>query len=260
MEKEQNLQEIDPIVIGAGLGAAALLLAAQLLAVFLQGAAFMGEAKQRGDKPLTKEINKILGETKWRVLIIKDKMPNAFVVGAKVIMITTGLKKILNHRETVAVMLHEAWHVKKRHIYKQIFLKYPLLAIAATASFAIWAATQQPYTALFVFFILKKVTSIPYDLTIGRMQETGSDSYAVRMGYGKEMAGALKKLEKLYLKEMRTCTGVCKVINSIDQALDEHPPIKRRVERILKKTEMMKALMARKVSQIRKIITQGFKK
>lgn len=258
MEKEQNLQEIDPITIG--LGAAALFTAAQLVALLLQSAAFISEARHNQDNPLTKEINKILGKTKWRVLILKEKEPNAFVIGPRVIMITSGLKKILTHRELVAVMLHEAWHVKKWHVYKQVFLKYPLLAIATTIGFAAAAATGNLLMGFFIFFIMKKVVSIPYDLTVGRIQETRSDSYAIKMGYGKEMAGALEKLRKLYLKEMKSCVGVCKIINKLDQAMDEHPPLKKRIERVLKKTEMLKALAAHKASQIKKIIMQGFKK
>lgn len=266
MEKEKTLQEIDPItgavVTGALVGAAigSVLLAGQLIALLLQSLTYISEAKKKYDRELTAKINAMLGKTKWKVLIIKDKSPNAFVIGPRVIMITTGLKKMLTNRELVAVMLHEAWHVKSFHVYKQVFLKWPLLSVAAGAAFMALTAGASIYLAIFLFFIFKRVAEIPYDITVGRRQETKSDSYAVKMGYGKELASALRKLEKIYLKEMKGCVGVCKIVNKMSEAMDEHPPLKKRVERILKKTEMAKALASRKASQIKKIVMQGFKK
>lgn len=259
MEKEETLQEIEPI-LAVGLGGAAILIAGQLLAMLIQSLTFISAAKEKSDKVLTKKINEILGKSKWKVLLIKDKSPNAFVIGPRVIMITTGLKKMLTDRELTAVMLHEAWHVKSFHVYKKLLYKYPVLAATLMASFAVMASTGIPHLALLVFFILKRVASIPYDLTVGRRQETKSDSYAIKMGYGKELASALAKLEKLYLKEMKNCVGACKIISNLSEALDEHPSLKKRVERILKKTEIAKALAAGKVSQVRKIVSQGFKK
>lgn len=264
MEKEQNLQEIEPVSVlfGAatiGLGAAIIMTAARLVALLLQTAVFSATAKQIHDKVLTKEINKILGKTKWKVMIIKDKSPNAFVVGPRVIMITTGLKKMLTHRELIGVMLHEAWHVKAFHVYKQIFYKFPLLAAVFTAAIATVMVGGGAWLALLIFVILRRVTEIPYDLTVGRRQETKSDSYAVKMGYGKELASALSKLEKTYLKGMKNCVGVCKIVSKIDEAIDEHPPLKKRIEKILKDSEMVKALASRNAAKIKKIVIKGFK-
>ena len=192
------------------------------------------------DAEWSKKLNKILNTNKWKVHIIKEKQPNAMAINGPHVFVTTGLLKLATENEVMAILLHEVYHINNHHIYKKIAYQYPLfyLCMALAVSSVTVVGLYMP---LLVFVISNAIVQIPYSITIGRMHENKSDNYAIQMGYGKELASVMKKFEKVYLKSLKECKGMCKIIHSIDEAIDEHPPLKDRIETILRKTDELKS-------------------
>lgn len=260
-EDKEELQEfVDPITIGAiGAGIASIAIIKELIFFFLFVAQLAAQMKV--DRKLSKKLNDIikpLGVKKdFQVHIVPQKAPNAFTPGGKHVYMTSGLLKILNEREVLAVLLHEVYHAIDLHIVKRMAAEFPLYYIAApiAVAAAMGAAALGPValiTGIIVFSISLSILSLPMKLIMGRKHEYDADNYAVRAGYGKEMVGALQKLEDM-LRRMsagQSCGPVCKVINKIEEKMDEHPPTRKRIEVALKNTELLKAIMKAKISVI----------
>ena len=186
--------------------------------------------------------------------VVPQKAPNAFTPGGKHVYMTTGLMKVLNEREVDAVLLHEVYHAIDHHILKRMATEFPLYYIAAPVAVAV--ATLAPPVSvicgLLVFTIMMAIMKIPFTLLLYRKHEYDADNYAVKAGYGKEMASALTKLEKEYdrLTRGRQCGKICRVVERIERSMDEHPDTRDRIERALKNAELMKAIAKANVSAI----------
>jgi Zn-dependent protease with chaperone function len=259
-EDEEKLQEFDPITIGAiGAGIATFIILKELVFFFIFVAQLASQIKV--DPNLSKKLNDILkplGVKKdFKVHILPQKVPNAFTPGGKHVYMTSGLLKLLNEREVLAVLLHEVYHAIDLHVIKRMAAEFPLYYIAAPLAVAAagGALALGPFAfilGLIVFSISLSVLSLPLKLIMGRKHEYSADNYAVKAGYGKEIAGALQKLEDMITKMSagRSCGAVCKVINKIEEKMDEHPPTRKRIEVALKNTELLKAIMKGKISNI----------
>jgi Zn-dependent protease with chaperone function len=253
------LKEFDPITLTAMVGIG--LVAAQLAMLLFRTGLFIIAAKSMTDKKLTKKINKFLESTKWKVILMKEKSPNAFVMGPRIICITTGLQKLLNEREVMGVMLHEAWHVKDLHVYKQFVYKAPLFALIIMIVMAAAITPGGSLPAYIMALIMFNIYDIPYKIIMGRRHEHAADSYATKMGYGDELISALNKLEKWYRSKVKSqpCGKVCQLTNKIGDVIDEHPPLKNRIENILKSKELSKLVMKKSYIKILKFIKKGIK-
>lgn len=206
----------------------------------------------------SKMINDVLGTKDWQVNLVKDPAPNAFAAGGKYIFLTTGLLKHLNDREITAIMLHEAYHNKKKHLGKQLAYDYPfyyLLLYLITFVFS-------PFTFFLAYLTFKiglAIVRIPYKIIIGRKHEYQSDDYAAKYGYGKELISAFKKFEQLIQKHMskQKCGKLCKIVEKLDKVLDEHPSFKNRIERVLKNKQAMKGLVSGNFGKIKNSIVKA---
>lgn len=247
--QEDQIQEFEPITT-ATIAVGSVLVIASFVSFLLMTASM--RSMTTADKKLTTRLNKILNQPKQYIVhSVKDKDPNAFAIGGKHVFITTGLKKFLNPREIDAVLLHEVYHNKGLHIYKKMAYEYPLFYMAVAG--AAVAGTVNPILGFLAFIMIIKIAKIPYSIMMGRRHERKADEYAVQFGYGNELISALKKLERQYLKAMSTqeCGKMCQLINKIDEAIDEHPPTKKRIEAILKKANKLAAVL--KTMSFRKI-------
>jgi len=252
-----QIQEFEPVTATIAIGSA--LVIANLI-TFLLASSEM-EKLFKLNKPLTKRINNILGTTKWIVHLVKDTTPTAFSIGkGRHVFITTGLQKMLAKREVDAVLLHEVYHSKALHTYKNLAYKYPLFYLIAAAAVSLPFTGGLPILGVLAFILMMKVHGIPYEITLGRRHERKADEFAVKLGYGSELISALKKVEKLYLKQIakRECGRICQMAEKIDNAIDEHPPLKKRIEAILKKTDKLnKAVKSMSFRKIRDFVIKG---
>ena len=257
--QEDQIQEFEPITTTTIAVGSAIIIAN--FVSFLMMTAVM-KSSLKVEKKLTTRLNKILNQSKqYTVHVVRDKDPNAFACGGKHVFITTGLKKFLNPREIDAVLLHEVYHNRDLHIYKKMAYEYPLFYLAAaTATLATVGSGGNLLLGFMAFIMTIKIARIPYNITVGRRHERKADEYAVQFGYGRELANALKKLEKHYLKLMakQECGKMCQLINKIHAAIDEHPPTKKRIENILKKADKLAAaIKSMSFKKIRDFVLKG---
>lgn len=258
--QEDDLQEFEPTTVGTGLAITGIIGTALIVKELILFFIFVSTlaATTKIDHTLSKELQNILkplGVKKdFVVHVVQSKAPNAFTPGGKHVYVTTGLIKLLNRREVMAVLLHEVFHAIDKHVWKRMAAEFPMYYI--TVPIAMLAATAAgplaPIVGMIVFMITLSVLRIPIKVMVGRGQEMRADNYAVKAGYGNEMVGALSKLERM-LRKMeagRSCGKICKVINRIEEKMDEHPPLRKRIEKAMKDTELMKAVAKGKVTAI----------
>jgi Zn-dependent protease with chaperone function len=238
-------EEIDLELAGLITGIAGSVMVLFNFALFLIQSASMKDAF-KVDTKLSKRINDILNTTEWKVHVVKEKQPNAFAINGPHVFVTTGLIKLATENELTAILLHEVYHTKFNHSYKQLAYKYPLFYLCIFVAMPAAMAHSSLFIALVIFRIASLISDIPYKIIIGRMHENKADNYAIQFGYGKELVSILKKLGKIYLASMKECTGVCKAINAMDEAIDEHPPLKKRIEIVLRKTDELQSVATTK--------------
>jgi Zn-dependent protease with chaperone function len=243
MKKENQLQEFEPISMATGgvIASAVLIpLAIDLAGLFFSFQLMIRTTKE--DKKLSKKLKSILKDGKdWKVFIIKDGTPNAFAMVRPYIFLSSGLVRMMNEREIIAIMLHETGHITNMHIWKDVATKSSLIALLFTTV----AALSGPIALgalLFIWFTFETPEMILQGVlmrTMGRAEERQADNIPVKYGYGDDFISSLRKIEKVYQKMLkRHCTTfVCKTRERISSLLDEHPPIKQRVENILKDKE-----------------------
>lgn len=74
-------------------------------------------------------------DTKWRVLVINNPTPNAFVLPGGYCVVFTGIFKVAKNVDGLATVLsHEAAHVLARHGAERVSKSYVLLPIALLLS------------------------------------------------------------------------------------------------------------------------------
>jgi len=261
-----QLQEVIDPIIGGGAAIASILIVKELILFLLYAHELASTMKV--DSKLSADLKKIiepLGVKKdFKVHVVVAKAPNAFTPGGKHVYITTGLLKMLNTREVMAVLLHEVYHAIDRHIWKRMATEFPLYYIAAPIAIAagIAAGPFAIITGIIVFAITLSILKLPLTIIIGRKQEYDADNYAVKAGYGKDIASGLSKLERMLEKMSagNSCGPICRVVDKIETKLDEHPPTKKRIERILSNAELLKQLFKGNVSSIVYKVKQLFEK
>lgn len=217
-------------------------------------------ASKPNDK-LTRIAQKVTGENKWKVRILDSKVPNAMAlaVGTHIIFINKGLVKMLTERELIAVMLHEVKHMKTLDSLQKITIIGGLPAFLGilAARFAMNPTTMGLSVACSLISVLC-IMFLPtfVKVTLGRWHETTADSYAVKFGYGKELASTLDKMDKWVKKEeaKHECGVICRLNKKIERTFDEHPETQVRIERILQKDEVQRALISKDVPALRKAI------
>lgn len=212
------------------------------------------------DAGLTKTLKGILKDgKKWEVYIVPTQGITAFCMITPMMFLSQGLLKIMSKREIEAIMLHEAGHIKNKDTWKFVFGYSTLMGILLGALVAITGPAALG-VSIFCYFIMDRLGLIQILLKrmIGRKAENRADSYAVKYGYEKELISSLEKLEKMFNKNRPPCTGLCKVIEKINRALDEHPSVKKRVENILKAKDTLDKVKNKSVIALTKMFRSKF--
>ena len=237
--KESELNEVSDIQKQQLLIVAAASLVISLAMIFVLLGFFIGSSKR--NKKLEKRLNDTLKDGKhWKVYVVKEDSPNAFCIATPRMFIHSGLMKLLTEDEVLAIMLHEAGHINNKDMWKGLAARNIFMAILVGAAY-----TVPPAGALYIGFMIllfinqTGLQHIFFAKTLGRRAERQADSFAVKKGYGKAMASALDKLN-IWLKKQqakRPCGKVCKMFTKVSDIMDEHPPLEKRVETVLKEKE-----------------------
>ena len=231
LDKQLNqIQEIEPIIAATSVIATGLV-ATHLATIIFAAKAFSDSFKI--DYDLSRRLNGILKSgDKWIVHRYPESGPSAFSLGfGRHIFVTSALVRLLDEGELDAVLLHEAYHAEKKHTPKQLAVEYPFYYLATLLAIYSMGVVPLLISGIIVFLLTKKVGSILYRITISKRNELKADDFAVKNGYGKELVGALKKLEMWVKRHHRKieCGKICQIMEKIDNALDEHPPIEKRI-------------------------------
>jgi Zn-dependent protease with chaperone function len=261
--KDELIQEFEPIsgsIIAAGAIVGGISVVVNIISVLLAVANIKRETKL--DKKWSERLNKILGTNDWRVHKIPDKVPNAFSVGGKYVFITTGLEKMMTQREVEAIMLHEVYHSEAKHVPKKLAYESPFFFMVVFIAFTTWAAAGIPFLGIIIYLLLRSVPNIAYAWLAGKRYELKADENAIKYGYQDEIISSLKKMEN----EMRKATAhmecglICRAVNKIDEAIDEHPPVRKRVENVLRKSkELAKLAKTKNITGIKNLVMGVFK-
>lgn len=235
MKENKQVQKESVLIMAAGVSSMFLIMNLALL-LFMS---YTFKTKLKSDNNLTKKVNKILKPNKpWTVRVFPDENPNAFAIGGRSIYITSGLKKMLDEKESIAVLLHEAGHNENWDVWKRVLSQYPVHFICYTLVVGPLGWASIPLTLL-LFILSTNVGSILMNRWIGRAQEIRADDFAIKNGYGKELAGGLSKMEKWVKAQYKNihCGKACQIDRKIGEMLDEHPPLRKRIEDVLKKAD-----------------------
>lgn len=241
-EKLNQIQEIEPITVGTVVVGTAIV--ATHLGTLILAARAISNAF-RINNELSRRLNGLLNSgDKWIVHMYPESGPTAFSLGfGRHIFVTSSLLKLLDDDEVDAVLLHEAYHSEKKHTPKKLAYEYPLYYLATYLAIYSMGSIPLIISAMLVFLLTKKVGNILYTITVSKRQEIKADDFAVKNGYGKQLISSLKKLEDLARKyrSKTECGKICKIMEKIDNALDEHPSTEKRVRIALETMNKMNA-------------------
>ena len=191
-------------------------------------------------KDYTRKLETITNNDELTVYSFKESKPEAFYAGGNSIFVSTGLTRLLNEKETMGVISHEYGHYKKKHMAKDT-------SFMTIAAFSILGITTPLFIYArsilggwtFIAYILTNVglsrfINILRNMTVGKRYELEADSYAKKLGYGKELKSALIKMDRFYAKVL--CKNLskeeCKLL--VDPpASDPHPTTDVRAKNLL---------------------------
>jgi Zn-dependent protease with chaperone function len=186
------------------------------------------------DKEFTKKFQELTNDKDIIIKKLNMKEPNAFFAGGKFLYYTSGIKKIMNENELMAILIHEYGHYKGKHLIK----RNVILGITQLITLTFFTSKyfkSENRNFLWGGLSLAGIEEIGYDSIIGKQHEYFADSYTVQYGYKKHMISALRKAEKYVRNELckDMTKGDCDVLMSNMSLLNEHPEFKKRIKNIM---------------------------
>jgi Zn-dependent protease with chaperone function len=219
----------------------------QYLWMFLK--IFMGKKYlllyRKKDEKFTNILRNVTKDEELNVYSLNINEPNAYYNGGKSFYYTTEIIKILNERELTAVLLHEYGHHKNNDYMKELYLMnlFPVFSIVFIQYMA-----ENNLSRFLLKLVSDKIKSKIIDkiirVTILRSQEKRADSYAVKSGYGKELAVALKKIDVEIAKILCPNVSYSQCTEMMKKATEysEHPDTDTRIHSILKQIGLRKLI------------------
>lgn len=184
---------------------------------------------------------------RYAIRVIDSNEINAFACGGHLVIVTTFALQELTDRELSGVLAHELSHHLGLHTFALTvghWLSLPVVALArigfffqnvaraATDSFvshsagltALGRIIAGMLTVVSWFFLAALYASDALGNLVGHGSEFEADRRAVRMGYGRPLADALRQVIRL--------GGGHRSIGWRDRLMTSHPPARTRVARI----------------------------
>jgi heat shock protein HtpX len=193
-----------------------------------------------------------------KIYLIPDESPNAFATGRNPqhasVAVTQGALRLLNEDELTGVLAHELSHVKNRDIL--------ISSVAATlAGMIMWIANMARFATFFgggrdrdddggalgglVTIIVAPIAAMLIQMWISRTREYQADASGAEVaGNPQGLASALQKLNN-YSKRLpmnaSPSTAHMFIVHpfsgrSLMNLFSTHPPIEKRIERLLDRT------------------------
>jgi Zn-dependent protease with chaperone function len=188
-----------------------------------------------------------LPRERYAVRVLPSDELNAFACGGHLVVVTTFALYDLPPRELTGVLAHELSHHLGLHTVALTighWLSIPIVLLArigvflqnvATAATTAFARGSRILTAIGTlmasiltvvswFFVVALTASDSLANTVGRSSEYQADRRAVRMGYGRELASALRRAIAM--------GGGTRPVGWRERLGTSHPPARTRVARI----------------------------
>jgi heat shock protein HtpX len=197
------------------------------------------------------EASAMAGMTKPKVAIIQNDAPNAFATGRNekhaTVAATTGILRILDDRELLAVFGHEMGHIKNHDILVNAVVAAVATAImflAFMGRFALIFGGRRGIGGLIVtlaMIILAPLAAAMIRGAISRQREFGADETGAAITHNPmALASALQKLQdysKVRPMEVSPAVSHLFIVNplgKIDFAsfFASHPPTEKRIARL----------------------------
>ena len=231
------------------------------------------------DKETTEKIRDILKEDNinWEVRILPTDLPNALSTGDTRVYITRSARNLFTLDETTAVMLHEIAHSRYLHIpslvaqnfgvrvlsrwlrekmkYKTVnyLVKKANLKIAMKVLYITSTAWwMEPLVFLFDFALIATVAR-----PLSYRREKQADFFVIKLGYGKQLANALKKI-RVKLKNYKPPV-LLKPFLYVMGFLNKHPDLQERITYCLDDEQFQKAVESNNKDNALKIMTNKLK-
>ncbi|MEJ7563143.1 MAG: M48 family metalloprotease [Ilumatobacteraceae bacterium] len=215
----------------------------------LLGARVPNSAEESVIRPLWNSVTQAnrLPRGHYVVRVLPSDELNAFACGGHVIVVTTFAVHELSQRELMGVLAHELSHHLGLHTVALTighWLSIPVVVLARVGVFLQNVATAANEAFTQGSFVLRNLSTLLASLlrvaswffvvgltaadaltnTVGRSSEYQADRRAVRMGFGRELAGALRRVIAL--------GGGGRPISWRARLETSHPPARTRAARI----------------------------
>ena len=189
-----------------------------------------------------------------RVYIMAQETPNAFATGRNpehaAVAVTTGIMKILDRNELSGVIAHELSHIQNRDTLIGTVAATMAGAVVMVATVARWGAVfglgedgGGRTVGLIATAIIAPIAATLVQMAISRSREYLADESGARMsGKPKALAGALAKLSREAQRkplDANPSTAHLFIVNPLAgnmvmNLFSTHPPIEKRIERLMK--------------------------
>ena len=189
-----------------------------------------------------------------RVYIMEQETPNAFATGRNpehaAVAVTTGIMKILDRNELSGVIAHELSHIQNRDTLIGTVAATMAGAVVMVATVARWGAVfglgedgGGRTVGLIATAVISPVAATLIQMAISRSREYLADASGARMsGRPKALASALAKLSRgaqLKPLDANPATAHLFIVNPLSgnrvmNLFSTHPPIEKRIERLMK--------------------------
>jgi len=190
---------------------------------------------------------------KPRVYVVSNETPNAFATGRNedhaAVAVTSGILKILNKDELEGVLAHELAHIQHRDILISTMAATVASAVVLLSRWAVFFGNDEGKGMIpaIATAIIAPIAATVIQMAISRSREYEADAGSAQVtGKPEAMAAALRKLSlasKAKPMDAKPSTAHMFIVNPLSGDLimnlfSTHPPIEKRIERLMR----MKAL------------------
>jgi len=214
------------------------------LALKMTGAKEVTPAQEPRLHKIVDEASAMAGMPKPRVCVIQNDSPNAFATGRNethaTVAATTGIMRILDDRELLAVFGHEMGHIKN----KDILVNAVVASLAFMGRFAMIFGGRRGIGGLIMMLamiILAPMAAAVIRSAISRQREFGADATGAAITHNPmSLASALQKLQdhsKVRPMQVSPAVSHLFIVNPLGKVdfgsfFASHPPTEKRIERL----------------------------
>ena len=188
------------------------------------------------------------GIPKPRVYMVPNETPNAFATGRDqdhaAVAVTSGIMKILNKEELEGVLAHELAHIQHRDILVSTMAATVASAVVLLSRWAVFFGNDEGKGMIpaIATAIIAPVAATVIQMAISRSREYDADAGSAQVtGKPEALASALRKLSsasKAKPMNANPSTAHMFIVNPLSadfimNLFSTHPPIERRIERLM---------------------------